>query len=68
MDFSNSVNKVITFMRQTVSAEQTEHRDLLVPGLKKNFSKTERHVSLISLLTYILPSTTMCVLLCALLF
>ena len=69
MNFSNSVNRVIGFSRQMVSAEQTEQRNILVPGSKKNFSKTEGHVSLISLLTcvlpyvlpYVLPSTTMCV-------
>ena len=73
MDFSNS-NNVINFSRQTISGEQTEQRNLLVPGSKKNFSKTEGHLSLKSLLAYVLPSTTMCVLLllllllCALLF
>jgi hypothetical protein len=68
IDFSNSFNRVIGFTRQTVGAEQTEQRNLLVPGSKKNFSKTKGQVSLISLLTYVLPSATTCVLLCALLF
>jgi len=45
MDFPNSFNRVISFSRQTVSGEQTEQRNLRVPGPKKNFTKTERYVS-----------------------
>jgi len=45
MDFSDSFNGVISFSRQTVSGEQTEQRNLRVPGPKKNFAKTEGYVS-----------------------